>query len=321
MNGRNLGLAVGIILAACIGPAVADTMLVSGGNLFESGGWTNGMPRAHTGGTINNGTISVNGVVSCGDAGFDFNNVTAGTVTVSHTAGDIVRANNNYPGWFDYALRNSASNGAVYNWNQSGGSVTARLVSIRDRVNYTLSGTGVLAAAGPGGDRIETLGSGTFTQTGGTVNSDPYWVRNNTTMSLSGGTGVSLGKYWHDCAFRASNSSSSQILIGGDYAASVDSAVTVANVVVLENGGLLRFDATWSGSLTRDNFTKADWITALTDTGIKVGDTQVTSDNFDTLFAVGNAGDIGSNVTLVPEPTTLALLGLGGLALLRRRKA
>jgi hypothetical protein len=37
-------------------------------------------------------------------------------------------------------------------------------------------------------------------------------------------------------------------------------------------------------------------------------------------FGSSNQGAAGSPVVAVPEPTALALLGLGGLALLRRRR-
>jgi len=54
----------------------------------------------------------------------------------------------------------------------------------------------------------------------------------------------------------------------------------------------------------------------VTDTGTKVGTTQVPYGNFDRLFKVADAGLAGSNVTLIPEPSTLVLLAAGLLGLL-----
>ena len=66
---------------------------------------------------------------------------------------------------------------------QSGGSVTTRLMMMNNRVTYTLSGTGTLIGS-LGGARVRPVNSGVFSQTGGTTLHMGYEVQNGTVMSL-----------------------------------------------------------------------------------------------------------------------------------------
>ena len=301
-----LVVAACLALAASSTTASAATVLNSGGNVSDSGGWSNGMPSVG-----NNGTISVNGSYT---TGFVMSEAGPGTVAVAHTAGTL-------SGTANFTMSNSGS--AVFNWDQSGGTLNlsnALLVlgtnSGGTNINYTLSGAGLITGAGGlSGGRIQVNSAGSFTQTGGTVTGKGYDVSGASTMLLGGGLGDNIG---HEIgqAFRLLHPDA-RIDISGNYAATVSDRVNDTDFVT-RTGGSLVFDPNWSGSFTRSLFTKANWITALTDTDTKVGTTQVSSENFDTYFKVVDGGGAGSNVSLVlvPEPSTLVPLPMAGLGLL-----
>jgi hypothetical protein len=302
----------GAILVAVVPLTVASASTTfTGGEVFSGGDWTNGLPSPG-----NDGTINVSGTF--GAPNFDFNQPTAGNVIISQTGGSLT------PGSLDFNVRNDASGGATYSWNQSGGSLTARLVIPNNRVTYTLSGTGTLQALGTGGDRILTANSGVFAQTGGTSSGLGLDIENGSTVSLSGGSAVHVGEFWGD-GFVSENAST--IAFSGNYTATIDPAVSAANSILLSSGGLLSFNPDWKGSITHDDMTLGQWETSLEQIGVTVGGIQVTSGNFNSLFLVEDAGVAGSSVELVtPEPSSLvALCGLAAAGLvfvsLRRRKA
>jgi lysophospholipase L1-like esterase len=275
------------------------TTLNSNGNAFAGGGWDHSLPAPGT-----DGVIGGNGNCGAFDISTPFDIAKDGlAVTVAHTAGAITSGGG--PG--DWAAKNSGT--AFYYWRQSGGSLSVpRSIVMGDHLHYTLSNTGTLGATQQTGGVVTPVGSGTFTQTGGTVTNLGYRAGNGSTLSLSGGAGSNIG-WARGTAYGLANNAAARIDISGNYAATIDTSINAASVVGFDSAGTGGFvlETTWTGSLTRDNFTKADWITALAKTGVMVGTTQVTSGNFDTLLEVRNAGAPGSRVSLAgpPPPVTV----------------
>jgi len=275
------------------------TTLNSNGNAFAGGGWDHGLPAPGT-----DGVIGGNGTCGAFDSSTPFDFASDGlAVTVAHTAGAITSGG----GFGDWAAKNSGT--AFYYWRQSGGSLSVpRSIAIGDHLHYTLSNTGTLGATQQTGGFVGPQGSGTFTQTGGTVLNLGYRAGNGSTLSLSGGAGSNIG-WARGTAYGLANNASARIDISGNYAATIDTSINPASVVSFDSAGTGGFvlESTWTGSLTRDNFTKADWIAALAKTGVMVGTTQVTSGNFDLLLVVQNAGAPGSRVSLAgpPPPVTV----------------
>ena len=275
------------------------TTLNPNGNKFVSGGWNHGLPAPG-----NDGVIAVNGNCGAQDmrSPFDFGKDGA-AVTVSHTAGSITTAAG--PG--DWAVKNSGT--AFYYWRQTGGSLSVqRNIAMGDHIHYTLSNTGMLSASQQAGGVVGPQGSGTFSQTGGKVTNLGYRAGNGSTLLLSGGAGTNIGRTGGK-AYGLANNAAARIDISGNYAATIDPSINAASVVSFDSAGTGSFvlETTWTGFLTRDNFTKADWITALAKTGVMVGTTQVTSGNFNTLLVIRNAGAPGSRVSVVgpPPPVTV----------------
>lgn len=301
---------VALALVAVAAPAMAVTTLVSGGDVFTAAGWTNGIPSPG-----NDGTITVDGVYSAPSYLAKQN---GGSVSVVHSAGAITDT-----GGSDWNLYNTGYT-AQYYWTIAGGSMTlGRNLIANEGSHYTLS-SGTLAST-YGAPQIEAVNNGTFVQTGGTLDGFCLVVNNATTMSLSGGSAINVARStWTPQALWAN--SGATIAVSGTHCISFKSTVSADDALALLAGSKLEFSDDWAGSWTRDNFTVAEWTTCLTnDAGsVYVGDTKVTTDNFSSLFHVGNAGAVGSNLRLVPEPGTITLLSFGLIGLLcyawRRRK-
>ncbi|MBX2850540.1 MAG: PEP-CTERM sorting domain-containing protein [Phycisphaeraceae bacterium] len=160
-------------------------------------------------------------------------------------------------------------------------------------------------------DDFEANGGGTITINGGThtVGINPgggapqgnFGAQNNSTLNFLGGTvtGVDL--------FRST--ASGDIFVGGD-------ATLTGDAVSLEGG--LDFAAGWTGSLTITGFDgTAQWQSILTG-GATLDNVAIDGAGFANEFVVTNNGQ---TLALVPEPGSLALLGLGGLMTARRRRA
>ena len=104
-----------------------------------------------------------------------------------------------------------------------------------------------------------------------------------------------MGASWGGgAAIRVLNST---VNITGDYSATINSGFTntgpsQANTVLsMEGTCVLNFSPSWTGSLTQSAFDgTTKWQDALTQTGVKVDGTQVTTGNFGTFFELTNNG-------------------------------
>ncbi|MDD2598896.1 MAG: hypothetical protein PHO37_06705 [Kiritimatiellae bacterium] len=251
-------------------------------DIFSNAAWFNGFPKIAN----NGGIIAADGTFI---SQYKANEATSGNVTISHVAGTVSGA-----GW---NFHNTGTGYAVYHWNQSGGNVSVRDLHPNVNVIYTLSGAGRITG-NAGGARIQCYNTGLFRQTGGTLVDMGIEHNYATTLELSGGNAIDFGKNIPEKAFWGHGTSSATISISGTHALSFDAGISAANAIVLEDGAQLVFDPAWQGSWHRQNFTEADWIIALTDIGVKVGDTQVTASNFSNLFTVAQAGAPGSSIQL-----------------------
>ncbi len=273
-------------------PAATVFQAAPGTDITVGANWNNGLPRVG-----NDGTIATSGTFP---GQYNLSAPGPGTVIVTHSAGTLTAIANTMN-------VHNTGNTAVFAWNQTGGNVSVQLLNPNVGVVYTLSGTGTITANGVGGSRILPYNTGQFRQTGGTLVNMGVDVAYGVTMQLSGGSVTGCGAYIPTQAVWAHGSSAAKISIGGGHTIAFATAVAPAGVVLLENGAQLVFDPAWSGRWIRDGFTAADWETALTDTGVKVGNTQVTSVNFGSLFNVALAGGAGSYVTLKPRPAIAKL--------------
>ena len=154
-------------------------------------------------------------------------------------------------------------------------------------------------------DDFEANGGGTITVNGGThaiglapTGTANFGAQNNSTLNFLGGTvtGVDL--------FRTTNSAAS-LTIGGDAMLTGDAGSSVSFA-----SGSVNITSDWTGSLTVPG---ADWEAVFTGAGVTLDGGAI---DFANDFMVS-----GDTVALaIPEPSSTALLGLAGLALLGRRR-
>lgn len=171
-----------------------------------------------------------------------------------------------------------------------------------------------------------TDGGGTWNMSGGTIIARSFNMNatTNSTINISGGslvlnsTGIELDKG----ASISSSKSGSFLNISGTAVLDETNATKERNT-----GGNYDIASNWTGY----------WTSGLYEVGADLGDlvlvyanwkdfvvANITLDNaavdaatFDSTFTVT---DGGQTLAMVPEPATLSLLAIGGLALLRRRK-
>lgn len=204
--------------------------------------------------------------------------------------------------------------------------------------------TGTIAVDGTvtGNNQVGGFGGATLTQTAGTITATPGFNFFNSggstipTYNLQGGT-LNLGTGLLNANGSTVNLTGGELFYGGRFIS--NNATGVLNiggsVVITASGavdidistatGVFDFATDWTGSFSSGvTTTEADWIQELvTNTGdgtATVGGTAITAGNFTDYFEVTPISGGGSTLTLVPEPSSVALLGLGGLALIMRRR-
>lgn len=199
--------------------------------------------------------------------------------------------------------------------------------------NGDLSGATITQNAGvitaSGFNWNNSLASSNYTLAGGSIGATGNFNIQNTTFNFSGG----LFSFDNQLL---TNSATGTYNISGD---AVLNAVNDFDLRLNVDGGTFDIASDWTGSFTSgDDATEADWISQLVygagiaNAGsagnvnaarlISVGGTDITDANFADFFVV-TANGSGSSLALiaaVPEPSSTALLGLGGLGLLLRRR-
>lgn len=153
-----------------------------------------------------------------------------------------------------------------------------------------------------------STGNGSFTMNGGTFNSRGI-LANRNDISLLGGTWT-VGNLTSGSSVGAGNTGT--LTIGGSFV--LLNSRTTAHAYS-SSGGDIVFQTDWTGSWENDTVDLAAWKAELTTGNYFLGTTAIDSTVFDDNFQV-----TGNTLSLVPEPSSAALLGLGGLALILRRR-
>lgn len=158
-------------------------------------------------------------------------------------------------------------------------------------------------------------GDDTWNMTGGTFTAR-YFNANSSTFNLSGGTLILTGV---GGTSNIQTSNNGTINLSGSF--SVNGANSNAAPSGSSTGGgsyTFNFDSGWTGSWLQGNFSGTQWRDLITgDSAYKLDGVAIDGAAFDSNFLVT---DGGSTLTIVPEPSSTALLGLGGLAFLVRRR-
>ena len=225
------------------------------------------------------------------------------------------------------------------NWQNDGDLTSGTVPGVGDTGLINISGnvTGNTAGAWNGAVITQTAGiltgtwninspTATYNLEGGTIDNAGNFNANGSTFNLSGGLLQFTGEL-------IVNTATGVINVSGSTTIESDSG----NFDLRLNNDDAEFNiaADWTGSfISNSDVTEADWITQLvtgagqadadgpvdTDRLINVGGTDITASNFGDFFVVTANSGGGSTLTLVPEPSSAALLGLGGLALIMRRR-
>ena len=200
---------------------------------------------------------------------------------------------NQEPGAGDTGLINSDGVYNSANWVNSGAILMTggNIVSAGPSRNFNFS---------------SATGDGSFTITGGTIDSRGI-LANRNTINLLGGTWT-VGSGTTGSNVGAGNGG--LLTIGGDFV--LLNSRTTAHTY---SDGDVVFNSDWTGSWENDTVDLAGWRTELTSGNYSLDDTTITGAVFDANFQV-----VGNTLSLVPEPSSAALVGLGGLALILRRR-
>ncbi|MBT3279653.1 MAG: PEP-CTERM sorting domain-containing protein [Phycisphaerales bacterium] len=272
--------------------------------IWIAGNWDDGMPGVNQ----NAGTIAIGAELS----GANFNS--ANNVVITHSAGNLGDLNNEFA-YVDGKFENSGA--GTLTWNMTGGSLSDyRVLTMATGAGSTAKITGgtITGHASGIGDRIQADNGGVVTFGGTAVMDRSYFNAIGTgEINLTGGT--------HNDAnggFTTSHTGS-VINISGSY--TLTSWLNDRNhTQVFVSNGTIDFKTGWTGSIADANATNVwdsgTWIDTMTAGDVSVDGEDITADNFSTYFNVDENGTL----TMVPEPATMSLLALGGMAMLKRRK-
>lgn len=178
-------------------------------------------------------------------------------------------------------------------------------------VSYTMNGGTITAVD----DVFAHTGTFTFNAGSTVIANDLFWANASGTLIINGGT--------HTAKRFGSDASAFANVLGGTITAGTNGIVlsgvanTIGGSAVISttgnmSGANVDVLSGWTGSLTVGGMT--DWKAYVT-SGWTLDNVAIDSTSFDNNFSV-----TGNTLTVIPEPSSLALLGLGGLALLRRRR-
>ncbi|MBK1855309.1 PEP-CTERM sorting domain-containing protein [Verrucomicrobiaceae bacterium 5K15] len=182
-------------------------------------------------------------------------------------------------------------------WNTSG-------------ANILQTGGDIVSSGGGTSQNFNFNGGSTYTMTGGSFTSRGL-LANGTTINLLGGTWT-VGNGTSGSGFGVGNGGT--LNIGGTMI--IDNNRTTAHGFS-SSSGTIDFAADWTGSWTNPTVDTAAWKTEITTGNYTLGGVDITEISFDEDFVVtGNT----LSLVAVPEPSSAALLGLGGLALIMRRR-
>ncbi len=264
--------------------------ITSGGTLTTTSG-TNSIGFASVAGAIaNSNTLTVTGAGSTWNASNQ--NVNVGNAVASATSNNNVLTVGTGGVVSNVGTLTVGSGAGTRTGNQLvvNGTLTATTVT----VNNILSGAGTINGA-------VTVTSGGKLSPGASVG----------TLTIAGSLNISA-------AVTASNSQSMQFEIG----ASGDQVVLSSGTLNIGSGVLEFNDFTFLdvGNIAPGTYTLFDSSTTITGTlGSTLSGTFFNGISGNIAFANSNQ-DIVLNVTVAPEPTSLTLLGLGGMGLLKRRR-
>lgn len=157
-------------------------------------------------------------------------------------------------------------------------------------------------SSGNANDDFEANGSSTININGGTHTAGDYFgAQNNSTVNLTGGN-ITAGR------FRVAATGGNWTLGGSTVLTGDGDATDLQGVVAVSSG--------WSGSWTITGLSGTDWQTEVTGGDYTLDGNVVDGTIFANNFVVSNSGQ---TLSVIPEPSSLALLGLGGLLMMRRR--
>lgn len=307
MMRRFIPAAACLMIAACATPVIASTIftnLDAGNNLISTAGnWDNGLP------TGQQGTISIN-------AQHD-SNFTHSGFNVLHTGGDISRGS----GFSSFAL----GTGTTWVMNGASAAITqARGIDLRDNSSFTLiQGNADLS---DNNRDTQVFGAGaSLVVNGGTMTiGRDLIVRNGGSLIINGGTVTGIDQLFTQSFASAA---AGYFFNGGS---------TTADNFELDTAGTATFGGTTAGSLNLltglGNGVTLNWLSGslmeLTVAGADQAFYEGLYSGGDLLFEGSNAGVFGDNfevsgstLSLVPEPSSLALLAMSGACILRRRQS
>ncbi len=181
-----------------------------------------------------------------------------------------------------------------------------------------------------GGPTVLNAGSVTTCVDDWEANNNAGRITVNGGMHSSGtGTGNNVGAQGSSSKIGCGVDFLGGTVTAGNFRFQVNSVSSVGGSAVLDSAGagttfsddtgIIDFLSGWTGSWTVGSFGVGEWATRLIDTanGFRLDGAAIDAGTFAANFAV--SGD-GTTLTMVPEPATMVLLGLGSLLGLRRKK-
>lgn len=163
-------------------------------------------------------------------------------------------------------------------------------------------------------DGFNMNGGATWNMSGGSITGRYILVNGQTStavMNISGGT-ISMtdeaGTQHMGVANGGTLNVSGSAILDGSFA-----------TTNLQIGGSIDIAAGWTGSWKYSQHSGDDWKNLFTAGNITFGGNTIDGATFDSTFTVSDGGQTIA-LTAVPEPSSSALLGLGGLALILRRR-